>query len=172
MPRWSGGDLPSLWLCAAVVALLALREFFNLGELVGLRAYRYWTFACSAGIFYAQYVAGSVDALTLGSGVTIVRPSSNPFAISLDEMLLIFVFGSGDRWARHTPSVARCAHCVIDQPGRFLMIALPLSYIVRINEIGPAGRDLVLFTLSLIWAGESWPTSPAAPSDASRSRQY
>ena len=154
------GPAPLLAAVAAVVALLALREFFNLGELVGLRAYRYWTFACSAGIFYAQYVAGSADAFTLGSGVTIVRPSSNPFAISLDEVLLIFVFGlviAGVVTRRPLPDVLSASS--ISSAG-LLMIALPLSYIVRINEIArineivPAGRYLVLFTLSLIWAGD------------------
>jgi phosphatidate cytidylyltransferase len=31
---------------------------------------------------------------------------------------------------------------------------LPFSYLVRINAIVPHGRELVLFTLSLIWAGD------------------
>jgi len=35
-----------------------------------------------------------------------------------------------------------------------LFVALPFSYLVRINEISLVGRKLVLFTLCLIWAGD------------------
>jgi phosphatidate cytidylyltransferase len=35
-----------------------------------------------------------------------------------------------------------------------LFIALPFSYLVRVNEIDHFGRQLVLFTLCLIWAGD------------------
>src|SRR5208282_3837104 len=33
---------------AAGVAILALVEFFNLGERMGMRAFRYWTMVCAA----------------------------------------------------------------------------------------------------------------------------
>ena len=35
-----------------------------------------------------------------------------------------------------------------------LFIALPFSYIVRLEELEPVGRQLVLFTLVLVWAGD------------------
>jgi phosphatidate cytidylyltransferase len=35
-----------------------------------------------------------------------------------------------------------------------LLIALPFSYLVRVNEIEHTGRQLVLFALCLIWAGD------------------
>lgn len=148
------GPAALLAAAAAAVAILALREFFNLGELVGLRAFRYWTFACAAGIFCAQYIAGSADTLTLGSGVTIVRPSASPLAISLDEALLVFVFGlvvAGLATRRPLHDVLSAAS--VSSAG-LLLIALPFSYLVRVNEILPGGRDLVLFTLFLIWAGD------------------
>jgi phosphatidate cytidylyltransferase len=148
------GPAPLLAAVAAAVAILALREFFNLGELVGLRAFRYWAFACAAGIFYAQYVAGATDTVTLGSGVTLVRPSSIPFAVSLDEVFLVFVFGLVIAGL----STRRALHDVLSalsiSSAGLLLVALPFSYLVRINAIVPHGRELVLFTLSLIWAGD------------------
>jgi phosphatidate cytidylyltransferase len=148
------GPAPLLAAVAAGVAILALREFFNLGELVGLRAFRYWTFACVAGIFYAQYAAGSADTVTLGSGVTLVRPSSIPFAVSLDEVFLVFVFGLVIAGL----ATRRALHDVLSalsiSSAGLLLVALPFSYLVRINAIVPGGRELVLFTLSLIWAGD------------------
>jgi|SRR5579862_2591649 len=148
------GPPPLLAAVAALVAILGLREFFNLGELVGLRAYRYWTFACAAGIFYSQYVAGSAATLTLGSGVTIMRPSSNPFVISLDEALLIFVFGVVVAGLSTRRPLTDVLSAVSISSAGLLLIALPFSYLVRINEIIPGGRELVLFTLFLIWAGD------------------
>jgi phosphatidate cytidylyltransferase len=148
------GPPPLVAAAAAAVAILALREFFNLGELVGLRAYRYWTFACAAGIFYAQYVAGSADTLMLGSGVTIVRPSSAPFAVSLDEVFLIFVFGVVIMGLAARRPLQDVLSAVSISSAGLLLVALPFSYLVRINAIAPGGRELVLFTLSLIWAGD------------------
>ena len=49
------GPLALLAAAAACVAILALVEFFRLGERVGLRAFQKWTIACVAGLFYAQY---------------------------------------------------------------------------------------------------------------------
>ena len=55
------GPAPLLAAVAAIVALLALHEFFTLGERVGMRAFRNWTMLCAAGLFYAQYAAGLVE---------------------------------------------------------------------------------------------------------------
>ncbi len=148
------GPAPLVAAAAAAVAVLALREFFNLGELVGLRAYRYWTFASAAGIFYAQYVAGSADTLTLGSGVTLIRPSSNAFAVSLDEVLLVFVFGVVIAGLAARRPLHDVLSAISISSAGLLLIALPFSYLARINEIVPGGRALVLFTLVLIWAGD------------------
>ena len=35
-----------------------------------------------------------------------------------------------------------------------LFVALPFSYIIRVNEIQGTGKQLVLFTLVLVWAGD------------------
>src|SRR5579863_2230622 len=61
---------------AALVAILALFEFFNLGGRMGLRAFRYWTFACAAGIFYAQYSTGLIEVHSLSGGASLVRDAT------------------------------------------------------------------------------------------------
>ena len=35
-----------------------------------------------------------------------------------------------------------------------LFVAFPFSYLVRLNELQTVGRQLVLFTLCLVWAGD------------------
>jgi phosphatidate cytidylyltransferase len=137
---------------AAGIALLALVEFFNLAERMGLRAFREWTLACAAGIFYAQYTAGLVETHSF-LGVSVVREPDR--AISLEAVVLIFIFGL----AAIGISTRRPMHEVL--PGiaasaaGLLFVALPFSYLVRIDEVERLGRMLVLFTLFLMWAGDT-----------------
>jgi phosphatidate cytidylyltransferase len=139
---------------AALVAILALFEFFNLGGRMGLRAFRYWTFACAAGIFYAQYSTGLIEVHSLSGGASLVRDATGG-TLSLEAVLLVFVFGVvgiglATRRALHEVLPGASISCA-----GLLLIALPFSYIVRVNEIQRSGRQLVLFTLCLIWAGDT-----------------
>ena len=138
---------------AGVVAILALIEFFDLANRVGLRAYQKWTIVCVAGLFNAQYSQGYVETRTIGAGVSIVRNAAGG-VFSIEAMLLIFVFGCVcigllARRPLHEvfPSVA------VSSAG-LLFIAMPFSYLVRLNDIERSGRQLVLFTLCLVWAGD------------------
>jgi phosphatidate cytidylyltransferase len=144
------------WLLAAVAALiavLALIEFFALGERVGLRAFKKWTIACAVGIFYAQYAAGMVETRTFGS-VSLVRNLAGG-APSIEAVFLIFVFGCvGIGLATRRPIQDVLPAISISSAG-LLFVALPFSYLVRINEIEGRGRELSLFTLALIWAGDT-----------------
>jgi phosphatidate cytidylyltransferase len=138
---------------AALVAILALVEFFDLGERIAMRPFRKWTIVCAAGLFYAQYSLGLVETHSFAQGYSIVR-SATGGVLSIEAVLLVFVFGAvgiglATRWALHEvlPAIA------ISSAG-LLFVALPFSYLVRINEINLVGRKLVLFTLCLIWAGD------------------
>jgi phosphatidate cytidylyltransferase len=140
---------------AAGVAILALVEFFDLGERMGLRAFRYWTLACAAGIFYAQYSTGLIETHSFAGGISFVRQAAGG-TLSLEAVLLIFIFGTaaiaiGTRRPLHEvlPAIA------VGSAG-LLFVALPFSYVVRINEIERSGRRLVLFTLCLMWAGDTF----------------
>lgn len=138
---------------AAMIAILALVEFFDLGERMGMRPFRKWTIVCAAGVFYAQYSQGLVETHVFGEGLSIVRNAAGG-VLSIDAVLLVFIFGAAGiglatRWALHEvlPAIA------ISSAG-LLFVALPFSYLVRLNEIPLEGRRLVLFTLCLIWAGD------------------
>ena len=144
------------WLLAAVAALIAivaLLEFFDLGERIAMRPFRKWTIVCAAGLFYAQYSLGLVETRSVAEGYSIVRSAAGG-VLSIEAVLLVFVFGAvvvglATRWALHEvlPAIA------ISSAG-LLFVILPFSYLVRINEISLVGRKLVLFTLCLIWAGD------------------
>lgn len=138
---------------AALIAIVALLEFFDLGERIAMRPFRKWTIVCAAGLFYAQYSLGLVETHSVAQGYSIVRSAAGG-VLSIEAVLLVFVFGAvviglATRWALHEvlPAIA------IGSAG-LLFVILPFSYLVRINEIGLVGRQLVLFTLCLVWAGD------------------
>lgn len=138
---------------AALIAIVALLEFFDLGERIAMRPFRKWTIVCAAGLFYAQYSLGLVETHSVAQGYSIVRSAAGG-VLSIEAVLLVFVFGAvviglATRWALHEvlPAIA------IGAAG-LLFVILPFSYLVRINEIGLVGRQLVLFTLCLVWAGD------------------
>ncbi len=138
--------------CAAGVSMLAMLEFFDLGERMGLNAFRYWTFACAAGIFYAQYSAGLVETHSfLGGSIT---RGTGP-AISLEAVLLIFVYGTVAIGLGTRRPLRDVLPAIAAGSAGLLFVALPFSYIVRSNETEHVGRQLVLFTLFLMWAGDT-----------------
>lgn len=138
---------------AAGVAILALIEFFDLGERVGLQAYRKWTVACGSGIFYAQFSQGLVETRALGEGVSLVRNAASG-VLSIEAVFLIFVFGCVSIGLATRRPLHEVLPSISISSAGILFIAVPFSYLLRMNEIVPVGRQLVLFTLCLIWAGD------------------
>src|SRR2546429_8588433 len=51
------GSTAIVALAVATVTLLALFEYFALGEAIGHRAYRFWTATCALLLIYAQWLA-------------------------------------------------------------------------------------------------------------------
>jgi phosphatidate cytidylyltransferase len=138
---------------AALVAVLALVEFFDLGARLGLRAFPKWTVFCAALIFYSQYSLGRVETRALSGGVSIIREAAGS-VLPLEAALLVFVFGCvliGVATRRPLQDVLPAM--AVSSAG-LLFIALPFSYLVRLNEIERVGHQLVLFTLCLVWAGD------------------
>jgi phosphatidate cytidylyltransferase len=138
---------------ACIVAILALIEFFELANRVGLRAYQKWTVVCVAGLFYAQYSQGLLETHAVGEGLSLVRNAAGG-VLSIEAVLLVFVFGCVfigliTRRPLHEvlPSMAVSAAGV-------LFLAVPFSYLVRLNDVERSGKQLVLFTLCLVWAGD------------------
>lgn len=139
---------------AALIAILAIIEFFALGDRLGLRAFKRWTIVCAAGLFYAQYAAGMVETHALGVDVVLTRTVAG-VPISIEAILLVFVFGAvGIGLATRRP-LQDVPPAISISSAALLFVALPFSYLVRINEIEGRGRELILFTLALVWMGDT-----------------
>jgi len=137
-----------------VVALLALVEFFSLGEHLSLHAYRAWTGICALGIFYQQWAATTAETHEVGQGVQITQISGVP-ELPLDLVLFIFVLGcAAIVFVSRRPLAETLGDIGISAAG-LLVIALPLSSVVRIQAVDAIGPKLLLFTLVLVWAGDT-----------------
>jgi phosphatidate cytidylyltransferase len=138
---------------AGLVAILAVVEFFHLANRMGLRAFRKWTISSTALLFYAQYSLGLVETHTLSGGVSLVRDAAGG-VVSIEAVLLAFLFGCVAIGLATRQPLADVLPSMAASTAGLIFIALPFSYLVRVNEIGRVGRELVLFTLCLIWAGD------------------
>ncbi len=146
---------PPLLLAAlgCIVAILALIEFFELANRVGFRAYQKWTLVCVAGLFYAQYSQGLVETRTIGEGVSLVRNAVGG-VFSIEAVLLVFVFGCVSIGLFTRRPLHEVLPSIAVSTAGLQFIAVPFSYLIRLNDIERAGRQLVLFTLCLVWAGD------------------
>jgi phosphatidate cytidylyltransferase len=138
---------------AAVVTVLALVEFLNLGERIGLRGFKLWTYFCTVLIFYAQFSLGRIETHTLAGGVSMVRDAAGG-TLSVEASLLIFLFGCVVLGLITKRPLHEVLPAIAIGSAALLFVVLPFSYIVRLDEIEPVGRQLVLFTLVLVWAGD------------------
>jgi phosphatidate cytidylyltransferase len=138
---------------AAVVTILALVEFLNLGERIGLRGFKLWTYFCTVLMFYAQFSLGRIETHTLAGGISMVRDAAGG-TLSVEASLLIFLFGCVLLGLITKRPLHEVLPAIAIGSAALLFVVLPFSYIVRLDEIERVGRQLVLFTLVLVWAGD------------------
>ncbi len=140
---------------AALVMLLALLEFFVIGEQAGLHGFRIWTGLCAIAMFYAQFLAASEKAITLGASEEVVRTPALQQFLSIEHILMIFVLGAAAIVLTSRQPVAESMGAISSSSAALLFIVFPLSTLIRIHAAAPIGRQLLLFTLVLVWAGDT-----------------
>jgi phosphatidate cytidylyltransferase len=138
---------------AALVAIMALFEFFAIGDKIGLRAFKKWTYFGAALIFYAQYSQGLVQTHTFSEGLSVIRNAATGI-LSLDAAFLMFIFGCVAIGLATRRPLLEVLPAIAVSSAAILFVALPFSYILRVNELESVGKKLVLFTLVLVWAGD------------------
>jgi phosphatidate cytidylyltransferase len=141
----------------ALVVLLAMFEYFALGEAIGHRAYRFWTASCAVMLVFAQFLAAMDEAHSLGNGLSLQREIGR-FAVgafTVADVLFIFLMGMAVlTLATRRPLVEALPAAGISSSA-LLFVALPLSYAVRVHGISLVGRYLLLFVLVITWVGDS-----------------
>jgi phosphatidate cytidylyltransferase len=134
----------------AAITILALREYFALGDAIGHRAYRLWTIFCSVLL-----IAGKLDVIH-----KFARASDTTFVMVLERLdgiefflfivgLALLVLWSGRRALVETlPAVGISSSA-------FLLVAYPLSFSVPLRGYFFYGPRLLLFALVLTWAADT-----------------
>jgi phosphatidate cytidylyltransferase len=151
------GSTAMLSLGVALVTLLALFEYFALGDAIGHRAYRFWTATCALALIYVQWRAAIAPWYELSGGLTLQR-KTGLFAGGmppLEIVFFLFVLGVAvlTLWTRR-PLVEGLPAAGISSSG-LLLVAFPLTYAVRLHGLGTEGPVLLLFALVITWVGDS-----------------
>jgi phosphatidate cytidylyltransferase len=150
---------PTSWLAMvlALLILLALFEYFALGEAIGHRAYKFWTAFCACLLVFVQYLAAVENEHSLGEGLSIHRFIGR-FAVptpNISDALFIFLTGIAVlTLATRRPMVEALPAAGISSSG-LLLVALPLTYAIRLQGISPGGRYLLFFALVITWVGDT-----------------
>jgi phosphatidate cytidylyltransferase len=149
-----------LWLVAALVMLvtsLALHEFFGLAEKAGARGYLLWTSFASILLIYAQMLQVEREGMAhrLGTSVVWLRPMSDlQAALKLESVVILFVLGLAVMVMASRRPVSEALGAMGSSAAGMLLIALPVSYVVRLRG-EENGVALLLFLLALIWVGDT-----------------
>jgi phosphatidate cytidylyltransferase len=137
---------------AAIVALFALREFFALGERMGFRAYGFWTCLAALGIIAQQWYAAQAASIErLGD---LLYQAGAP-RVSLEMVLVLFVLGTAIIALGSRRALAEVFSSVSVSAAGLVVIVIPFSAVVRLHGVDVVGRQLLLFTLVVVWVGDS-----------------
>lgn len=142
----------------AIVIVLAMSEFYSLGDAIGHRAYILWTSFCAILLVYGQWLtARSFDAQFFSFRI-LYRPAANEAIAAFggtQETFFLFVLGiAALTLASKRPLVEALPAAGISSSA-LLLIALPLSYAVRLHGFHGVGPKLLLFALVITWAGDT-----------------
>jgi phosphatidate cytidylyltransferase len=150
---WAAASVVTV--AATMVVLLALLEFLALGEHAGLRGYRVWTGFCAIAIFFTQWLASVEQVRELAGGIRVVRVPEIAQAFSIELILGVFVVGATGIILFGRQPVQESLGGLSVSSAALIFLVLPFSAVVRLDGIGITGRKLLLFTLVLVWVGDT-----------------
>ncbi|MBZ5662081.1 MAG: phosphatidate cytidylyltransferase [Acidobacteriia bacterium] len=143
------------WLVAAIAALVAvaaLTEFFDMGARLGFQAYRIWTCLAALGILAEQWVASQAASISnLGD---LLYQARSP-RLTLDLVLFLFLLGLAIIVLGSRRPLAESLASVAISAAGLVVIVLPFSAVVRLHGVDVSGPRLLLFTLVLVWVGDT-----------------
>jgi phosphatidate cytidylyltransferase len=157
-PTWA------LALAVALVMLLALFEYFALGDAIGHRAYRFWTASCALLLVFVQWFAASQSVGYLGFSQTDVplrasilqhAPIGFGFPTSSGDVFFVFLLGITvlTLWTKR-PMVEALPAAGISSSG-LVLVAFPLTFAIRLQRIESFGPALLFFALVITWVGDT-----------------
>jgi phosphatidate cytidylyltransferase len=151
------GSTAVVAIALTLIMLLALFEYFSLGDAIGHRAYRFWTASCAVLLVYVQWLAANEHTYRLAGGLELHRQIGQ-FAEGLGQtegVFFLFVLGitALTLWTRR-PLVEALPAAGISASG-LLLVAFPLTFAVRLHAMSDEGPRILLFALVIIWVGDT-----------------
>ena len=141
----------------ALVILVALFEFFVLGDAIGQRAYKLWTATCALGIVYVQWLQVVLRQREPEEGILYSGPIQFVFlsGLRVEDIFFFFLMGVAViTLVTKRPLVEGLPAAAISSSG-LLFVALPMSYAVRLHGAGALGPWILLFALVITWVGDT-----------------
>lgn len=153
------GFAPTAWMTIALtlVILLAMFEFFALGDAIGHRAYRFWTASCAVMLVFVQFLAAMDEQHALGDGLVLHRVIGRfmyPTPTVADVFFIYLIGITVLTLATRRPMVEALPAAGVSSSA-LLLIALPLSFAVRLHGLSLVGKSLLLLALVVTWAGDT-----------------
>ena len=144
-------------IATAIITILALWEYFSLGEAIGHRAYRLWTTVTALILLLTQWHSTLLLPRILEGKLSpyFFTDFLKASRVTGIDVLFLFVLGLTclTLWTRR-PLVETLPAAGISSSA-LLFVAFPLSYAVRLHGIPILGRRLLLFALVLTWTADS-----------------
>jgi len=151
------GSTAAVTIGTALVILLALFEFFALGDAIGHRAYRFWTAACALGLVFVQWMASTANSVGTSRGIQYFVLIGKAFLSvpAVGDVFFIFLLGVTvlTLWTKR-PMVEALPAAGISSSG-LILVALPLTYAIRLHGISTDGPKLLMFVLIITWVGDT-----------------
>ena len=144
-------------IATAVITVLALWEYFALGEAIGQRAYRFWTIFCALFAIFCHWVETRPMGELRGESSAISWVLHHVPVILRWPITYFFVFVIGlavlTLWTKR-PLVEALPSVGISSSA-LLLVGFPLSFAVLLHAEYPFGPQYLLFALVLTWAGDT-----------------
>ena len=154
------GSTALLALVVALVTLLALFEYFALGEAIGHRAYRFWTATCALLIIYLQWLTTVINWTKMGGfayarwelQLSVYITRLFPRA---EDGIFLFVLGIAVITLFTKRPLVEALPSAGISTSALILVAFPLSYAVRLHGASSQGPAILLFAMVVIWVGDS-----------------
>jgi|SRR5919108_2254116 phosphatidate cytidylyltransferase len=152
------GSTAIVALAIALITLLALFEYFALGEAIGHRAYRFWTGTCALALIFVQWAASSTLAVLTRSNYTIEIHKGgyiSSIRFSVHDVFFVFVIGVAviTLFTRR-PLVEILPAAGISASG-LILVAFPFSFAIPLHAISGRGPALLLFAMVIVWVSDT-----------------
>ena len=151
------GSTAIVALAVALIMLLALFEYFALGEAIGHRAYRFWTATCALALIFAQWAASRMWAVVTPSYTFEIYKDLHlsTIRVSVQDVFFAFVIGVAviTLFTRR-PLVEILPAAGISSSG-FILVAFPFSFAIPLHAARGHGPTLLLFAMVIVWVSDT-----------------